>query len=135
MPFANVLFFEGENDLYPVGHLVDIKIVRLPRVTADLARVLTLPLKLWDMLGRELLAGVAAQRTALVDVKLLVGQRVIVGAGGLGSLAHALVGVVAHLSKVPVDLALEPLEEILERGSVTLELRAVLGGAELVVHL
>jgi len=24
MPFTNVLFFEGKNDLYPVGHLVDL---------------------------------------------------------------------------------------------------------------
>jgi len=31
MPFANVLFFEGENDLYPVGHLVDL----LPGPTTD----------------------------------------------------------------------------------------------------
>lgn len=24
MPFTNALFFEGENDLYPIGHLVDL---------------------------------------------------------------------------------------------------------------
>jgi hypothetical protein len=31
MSFVNVLFFEGENDLYPVGHLIDL----LPEATTE----------------------------------------------------------------------------------------------------
>ena len=32
MPYSNALFFEGENDLYPVGHLIDL----LPGPSTDL---------------------------------------------------------------------------------------------------